>query len=69
MTRRLLHCRYRVGSDNWLGDEVTDSTRASIFRTVSLSSMQAMIFTAPPQCSQTLTSIKKYPFQSPSPPG
>jgi hypothetical protein len=47
---------------NWPGGDVADSTCASIFRTVALSSMHAMIFTAPPQCSHTVTSIKKTRF-------
>jgi hypothetical protein len=39
---------------NWPGGEVAPPTWARIFRTVTLSSMHAMIFTAPPQCSQTV---------------
>jgi hypothetical protein len=45
------------------GGEVADSTCASIFRTVALSSMHAMIFTAPPQCSHTVTSMRKTRFK------
>jgi hypothetical protein len=47
---------------NWPGGEAAPSTWDSIFRTVTLSSMHAMIFTAPPQCSHTVTSIKKTRF-------
>jgi uncharacterized membrane protein len=35
----------------------------ALFRTVTLSSMHAMIFTAPPQCSHTVTSIRKTRFK------